>query len=118
MSDSVTETIDEIERSYEYLVAFASQSQEAEREAATEHVETLQDGLREGRTVFQRDDADTAVAAFLGWADEQTDRALGAIELFLRSGEVNPESVEALLSLPSLRDCLTIFLFMEEIDAL
>lgn len=117
MSDTVIETIDEIERSYEYLVAFASQSEETEVEGAAGHVETMRDGLRDARTAFDREDA-PPVASFFAWAAEQTEHALGALELYLDNGDVNPESVEALLSLPSLRDCLTILLFLEEIGEL
>lgn len=120
MSNKSVDSLDTIEESYEYLVAYASDDQTTGVDQALEYIGRMRDELRtQERTLQEKmEDADDELSPFFIWTVEQTTRALSAIELFLRNEVINRETVKALLSLPPLRNCLTAYLFLEEIGGM
>lgn len=113
------EAVSEIDEGYEYLMAYASHAEDTGDDVAEDYVETIKQNLQTIQTTFDELGQEReAYSPYYDWTAEQSDLAIASLSLFLEHGDTSPDAVNALLSVPPLRNSLTSVLFLEEIDVL
>lgn len=117
--DEINEQISKIDEGYEYLMAYASHAEETGDDVAKEYITEIRESLRTIKAEFVAyARKDEELTAYFEWITTETELAIESLTLFLEHAEMSPDTVNALLSVPPLRNSLTTILYLEEIGVL